>query len=68
MKGDESGTQRDRKREEEEEINRCVSICSALSEVKNPLRFLASAFIGGGGSGGGGSGGSGVCVFFSFAF
>lgn len=63
MKGNKSGTARDRKREEE--INPCVSFCSALSEVKTPLRLLASAFLGGGG---GGAGGAGVCVCFVFAF
>lgn len=62
MNGDKSGTQRDRKREEEEdETNRCVSFCSARSEV-NPFLVLPSAFLGGGGGGGG------VCGFFSPVF
>lgn len=62
MNGDKSGTQRDRKREEEEddETNRYVSFCSARSEV-NPFLVLPSAFLGGGGGGG-------VCAFFSPGF
>lgn len=61
MNGDKSGTQRDRKREEEDddETNRCVSFCSARSDV-NPFLVLPSAFLGGGGGG--------VCAFFSPGF